>query len=86
MLLPSGVNTDGNPITAGYDDAGCGIMILYLSVILHRRGYLSVAAAAIYMASQASEFKKSQKGKGGGAKWVVQKCTWSESVLKIGDL
>lgn len=28
-----------------------------------RRGYLSVVAAAIYMASQASEFKKSQKGK-----------------------
>ena len=37
---------------------------LYCSVsVSNRRGYLSVAAAAIYMASQASDFNKSQKGK-----------------------
>lgn len=45
--------------------------------LLCRRSYLSVAAAAIYMASQASESKKSQKGDmwvwliaGGGEMWV----------------
>ena len=32
-------------------------------VCVCRRVYLSVAAAAIYMASQASEVKKTQKGK-----------------------
>ncbi len=40
-----------------------------------RRGYLSVAAAAIYMASQASEYNKSQKGQ----LWV-----WHHSGLVVG--
>ena len=32
-------------------------------IVPHRRSPVSVAAAAIYLASQASEDKKSQKGK-----------------------
>ena len=37
---------------------------MYSPIVLcvHRRVYLSVAAAAIYMASQASDMKKTQKG------------------------
>lgn len=40
---------------------GIVCMVLYVDN-LHSRVYLSVAAAAIYMASQASEHKKTQKG------------------------
>ena len=35
---------------------------IFYALILNRRVYLSVAAAAIYMASQASDQKKTQKG------------------------
>lgn len=35
---------------------------ILLLLLLHRRVYLSIAAAAIYMASQASDVKKTQKG------------------------
>ena len=41
------------------------INVSYVGVSYCRRGYLSVAAAAIYMASQASSFNKSQRGKSG---------------------
>ena len=38
------------------------VYMISASVYVHRRMYLSVAAAAIYMASQASDTKKTQKG------------------------
>ena len=37
-------------------------LVLITVLLICRRVYLSVAAAAIYMASQASEVKKTQKG------------------------
>lgn len=42
------------------------VHVILNGIYVYRRVYLSIAAASIYMASQASDIKKTQKGTVGG--------------------